>query len=321
MGGFDFSSVYGGNDPYFNLMERLYQRPENNYFDTSWPEYQSYVTEASKPTPSEGILKSFINRMPQREEYEPSTGRKIGGFLLGMLSGYNNPSAAYKNTREFVERPYTEALMDWKNEAQFIDDRARLEDAARNRQLGTLKFGLENKARGERYRALSSEKALDFAGRTAGKSMDLTNKDEDQEFRSGQADVTNKLRKLALDLQEQRVNLSREGLDFRKDQEEWDRTHPKTTNANEEAKKVRDRLQQDASGLGIPYRSSTPSAEIARSIAWKEVLEDPTISQYIEKTEDPSVEGGIRYSVPDDWKAIVQRRIQARINSLLKGLD
>jgi hypothetical protein len=315
---FDFTSLF--QDPsaqrYLSGIRGLYQAPEQDYFDPADPRYQEYVDLASQAPPSENILGSFMNKMPRREEFQPSTGRKIGGFLLGMLGGMNNPNAAYQNTRSFIERPYTEALSDWSNESKFIDDQARLADSARNRQLGTLKFGLEQSSRAKRYKSLDEKAAQALAERTAKGAETFTGKSTDRDERAVQNDIMNTMRQLALQMGETRLGLERERVDLTRERDEFNRNKPPKVTPADKEKELKGTLQTTASGLNIPYRASTPAPEIAKAIAWKELLEDQTLKQYVTFDEEA---GG--FAVKPGWEEIVKKRVQARMKSLLAGLD
>ena len=294
---FDFSALF--RDPsaqsYLSGIESLYRQPVGDYFDPEDPRYQQYTDLAAQAPPSEGILSSFMNEMPNREDYQPSSGKKIGGFLLGMLSGMRDPSQAYRTTREFVEAPYTRALTDWNQEGKFVDDRARLADAARNRELGTLKFGLEQSSRAKRYKALDEQKAQGLAERTSKAATGFTGKEVDREDKQNQNEVLNSLRQLALQLQQSRLDLSREGLDFRKDQEEWDRAHP---GAGRVPPKPVDPLKHEAENLANEEK-------IKESIK-ERIMDDPKYSQYF----DPNT-GGFR---PD-----VDPKVQKDLMDLVEG--
>lgn len=302
---FDFSALF--RDPsaqsYLSGIESLYRQPVGDYFDPEDPRFQQYTDLAAQAPPSEGILSSFMDQMPNREDYQPGTGRKIGGFLLGMLSGMRDPSQAYRTTREFTEAPYTRALTDWNQEGKFVDDRARLADAARNRELGTLKFGLEQSSRAKRYKALDEEKARSLAERTSGKATGFTGKEVDRENKQEQNAIVNSMRELALQLQQGRLDLSREGLDFRKNQEAWDREHPKTSKPVDPLKAEVERLEN--------------TATIEEAVK-DEVVNDPAWSKYFETAPDGTI--SIKANLDETTRRSIQSLIKHKLNQRILTL-
>ena len=300
---FDFSALF--RDPsaqsYLSGIESLYRQPAGDYFDPEDPRYKQYTDLAAQAPPSEGILSSFMDSMPNREDYQPSSGKKVGGFLLGMLSGMGNPGQAYKTTRDFVERPYTEALTDWNQEGKFVDDRARLSDAARNRELGTLKFGLEQSSRAKRYKAQDEAQARRLAETTSKAATGFTGKEVDREDKQNQNEVLNSLKQLALQLQQSRLDLSREGLDFRKSQETWDREHPK---AGRVPPKPVDPLKHETERI-------SNEKEIRMDVNDR-IKSDPKFSQYFNPETGAFVEG-IDEKTKADLLQLIEGEFQKRL--------
>lgn len=293
---FDFSTLF--RDPsaqsYLSGIESLYRQPVGDYFDPEDPRYQQYVDLASKAPESEQIISEYVSRRPDYNQYKRSKGKMFLGGLLSSIANMGNPAGAAKMMQEFKDAPYVSAIRDYQDEGKFIDDRARLSDAARNRELGTLKFGLEQSSRAKRYKALDEIAARRLAEQTAGKATGFAGKEVDRDNKQDQNEVLNSLRQLGLQLQQSRLDLSREGLNFRKEQEAWDREHPKPGRT---VKPV-DPLKHEAENLANEEK-------IKESIK-ERIMDDPKYSQYF----DPNT-GGFR---PD-----VDPKVQKDLMDLVEG--
>jgi hypothetical protein len=74
-------------------------------------------------------------RMPQREDYKPSLGRKILGTAIGALAGYGRPEVAAGMTDRIVNAKYRNATSDWEREGEELKDVAPLYAAEEQRRL------------------------------------------------------------------------------------------------------------------------------------------------------------------------------------------
>lgn len=315
--GEDYSS-YGPNADIMSMFQR-YSRDINptdvaSYLDPNDPDVMRLRDLYSQPSGANDLVSSYINEMPTREEYAPSTGRKIASFLLGTLS-----RGGASASQAFNEAPYMDAYKQWTDEGKFIDDRARLLEADKNREIKATEFALRQKNIQAQREAISKDRARALTGSLAGAEVRNINADEARRLQEARDKFSREMGEQRLSNESERLRLAREKLEF-----EQNKPGSPTQLARidrEAREKIKRDLQETASGLGLRYRSSTPPAEIARSIAEYEVRQDPQFSQYIKKIPDPNSPGGFRYEVPDDWKDIVKRRIQARIDSMLKGVE
>lgn len=133
------------NSRFLDLYNRFSsQYPDiGQYLQPNDPDILKYQELASSPSGSEDIVNKYFENMPTREEYAPSLGRKLLATLAGTLAG---PSRAFSTARGEVERPYYEAVNEWKMEGPGVTARARIEDTERARELKALEFGLRTKA-------------------------------------------------------------------------------------------------------------------------------------------------------------------------------
>lgn len=202
MNGDDFSfpglSLYD-EDPNSRFLD-LYNRFSNQYPDIGNflqpddPDVLAYQKLSGEPTGSEELISSYMESMPEREQYKPSFGKKMLATLIGALSG--DPSRAYATARHEVERPYTEAVQEWKMGGSNIASRARLMDAARQRELQSMKYRLQTKAGAKRSEFQKERTKLQEARRLADQvaseekaKQDAADREENRAFQHRMAEA------------------------------------------------------------------------------------------------------------------------------------
>ena len=250
----------------------LANRGSDFYFDPESPEYKNYISAASKAPESEGLISNYLNSRPNESDYSPSIWRRLGGFALGTLSGLKDPALAGKNAQTFVMDPYNNALTDWKAQGQDISARAKLLDAARNREVNALKFGLQNQTKASRYQSLdegtAQRLASTFARGKVGTEQGQQRIDETAEknqlgqnlAREKQDDLQN-YRNQTLDMRQQLLDL-REGLANAKGE-----TGKKLTAHDQRAKDPTEILRQ-----------SNAAEELAKHDTAKDIQSNPAFS-------------------------------------------
>lgn len=222
---------------------------------------KAYRDLAASSPASEGLIQSYLSKMPTREQYEPGFGRKMAGFLLGTLSG--RPDA----TSKFLDAPYMDALADWKQQGTSVQNEARLADASRSRELGAMKYDLDAQAKGKRQSALDAA-AKDRIGIDLAKGDSKAEHDaEILNLRKEHEQEMQDARKQSLDLRQQLQDLREERL---RDQEA-------------KAGKAGSQLGSDdlskfrgmAAEVGVPFTHITTREELASDIAKQRLTQDP----------------------------------------------
>jgi hypothetical protein len=217
---FDFSGLDDtGGQNYINAMRQFYQNVprQEPIFDLNDPEVKKYQQLAGAAPPSEKIYNDYINAKPKEEDYAPSIGRRLAGFLLGTLSGIGgHPDLAAANTEKIVKGPYNQELEDWKAQGLNLPARAKAEDEAQNRAVLAQKFGITEAAKAKKYQSLDPKAALSLSERFANQNTRANQADQNhtdsmanwrqaQDAREEAAKATHELRMQQLDLQRQRL--------------------------------------------------------------------------------------------------------------------
>lgn len=305
------------NSRFLNLFNRFEdQYPDiGQYIKPDDPELLEYQRLAGMPSGSDELISSYVEGRPTREDYSPSTGRRIAAFLLGTLSGRGAEGA-----REIVEQPYSQALEDWKLEGTGLTSRARMADVERNRQLQALKFGLTTKASQGRARSVDERSRLQEARRIAGE----VEKEEERKLRAeenqNQRDIIN--------------SMSREVFEQRKSMDEWRKAEALRDNTRmEEAAKERSerlaaeaasfdainkKLSSYASQQGIQTsimdergrKTEMTARDIADEIAYKKAKANPAFADLLEETDE-----GWKFAEPKYGKDRI-RILKNYLNSL-----
>ncbi len=286
-------------DPNSRFLD-LYNRFSSQYPDVGQylqpddPDIQKYQELASSPSGSEDIINEYYNSMPTREEYKPSFGRKMLATLLGTLSGRNAGEVA----SSFVQRPYYEAVNEWKMQGPGALARARGEETERTRELKALEFGLKTKAGTKKAEASEEMRKNAEARRLA------------SEVEAGEARETARQDRIQ---RQQEIDTMRQTLfQHQKDMDEWRKAEAARDNtARDEARKKLDaekaaraetlgainkRLSDYASQQGVDTSDLT-ALDTAKELALKRakaqnafggVLEqDPTTGRWNINEDDP----------------------------------
>lgn len=93
---------------------------------------------------AQGYRQAIAQPPPQRSDYQPSLGRKIGGIALGVLSGIRNPERGYETAEGIMNEPYNKKLSEYQqNLAQkkdiFEQENKASEEVAKEGELGEQK--------------------------------------------------------------------------------------------------------------------------------------------------------------------------------------
>lgn len=313
------------NDPSSRFLE-LFNTFGNQYPDIGRflqpddPQLLEYQKLASSPTGSEELISSYLEQLPTREQYKPSFGRKMAAFALGTLSG--NPATASEVARRHVERPYEQAIEDWKLEGSNISSRARLMDAERNRQLQAFKYGLQTKAGAKKSEYTEEARKLAEARRLAS--------EVESEERSNQA---------RLDREEQenwRRNLSEAVFEQKKAMDELYKQNmiEDNTRANEAAKRaaeakaakaadldqINKRLSAFASQQGIDASDMT-ALDVAKNLAFQRAKSYKFFADLLEEKAGP--DGNIVLSINEtldpERAAILKKWMNSMQQKYLRG--
>ena len=242
----------------------------------------------AKPSGAEGVVSDYINSMPKREDYNPSIWRKLGGALIGTLE-----RTGYTGARNFIEEPYQNAYKDWGKEGQFIDDRARLLEADKNREIKATEFGLRT----------ANETARRNAGLSSTRNGQVINA-AGQDVRNQNADAS---REQSGRIQEERLGLAREGLGLANERlnlsrERYENPKYKPTAPPD----VTDRAREMESGNKITDQAKN------------DVISHPTFKQYFDIVDDTVT---LKPDTPPEIKVSIQKFIEARIKNYKLGLS
>lgn len=134
------------------------------------------VQEPEEKAPM-GDYQDWLGRRPKREDYKPSTGRKILAGLAGFLAGLQNPAAGAAVTRGIAHGKYEGALQDWQEEGKAIGDVAELgqkyaeterKGAANKMTYEASMTGIKQREEAEQLRHIDrKEKAVDDRSKNA----------------------------------------------------------------------------------------------------------------------------------------------------------
>ena len=229
----DYLSLYQNNARNFAPIQT------ESFLDPLDPDVVKLRNLYGSPTGSEDIVNSYIGARPEREDYSPGLGRKLAAFLLGTFSGPN----AYNAAQSHIERPYLNAYKDWEKEGSFIDDRVRLNEAERAREIKATEFGLRAKNDAARRKEQEGRSFRSFLGNVTGQGVRDENADLDRELRRKRNEELGRLAEERLGLSRERYDLSRERYE-NPNYKPVDLTDPSTTLQDQEAAKklVEDRV-------------------------------------------------------------------------------
>lgn len=324
--GGDYESGVGGNNGFFsfrppnngfqaqdnwnpssragdNFISRFRSLPANNdlidYYDRGG--LNKYQDLAASAPESEKLLRDYAESMPEKSKFHNSVWDYIGAGLMGLSTGLSNfdkpnPAATYAATKGVMDQPYNDAMADWKNRGSKITTEARLLDAARNRELGSLKFGLDKDASERRFQALDSSKVLDRNVRL-----------NEGAARADASDAALEERKRESNARERRYNDEFAAREDRLRQEFADR-EVRLGNQDHTAK--------------APYRSPEQQSETQQKMlerAHADVMNNEIFKQFFAPAKDAMGNDVFKFIGTPEQKAAIDRFIQARLQIYRMG--
>lgn len=118
--------------------------------------------------PALSAYKEHLSKLPQREEYGNSTGRKLlAGVVGGLQALREGPGAGIKTTTGILDDRYNDALVDYKNRAAGLQEQAGLEQAQTNSKL---KYLIDSQD------LIRKDRDLDIKGRNVDSQVDYRNR-------------------------------------------------------------------------------------------------------------------------------------------------
>ena len=76
----------------------------------------SQMNQPAQPEQPVDPLSELLGNRPQREDFQRSGWEKILALALGSLAGLQDPMAGYTAARDYVDRPYADAMQDWQTD-------------------------------------------------------------------------------------------------------------------------------------------------------------------------------------------------------------
>jgi len=278
----DDPSLYSDADsPLLNLYQQLRQDPtvaiNTNYVDPNSPEYKNYINLTSSPTGSSDLINQYINRKPTREQFDPSFGRRMAAFAVGMLSG---PHAGYEMAQNVLNDPYNKAVKDWKDEGADISTRARLLDAERQRQITAAKYGLQQEASNARNEALNATRTNRQAEVLAAKEEARKRQEALDNDRAEQQTINNDFRNKFLDLASEREQDAKSRIaDANTAREEAAKRRLEAENSPEAINK---NIAARASQAGMANTHQYSAQDMAVYMAKKQAMQHPAFQDMMD---------------------------------------
>lgn len=103
-------------------------------------------------------IRRIFSQVPTRDQYEPSTGRRIGAGIAGFFTGLGNAKAGMDVAREIHDKPYTDAYNDWYNKATAAGKEAGIEQSQEKMDTAAL--------RADTYKTLNEAKGSELASKS-----------------------------------------------------------------------------------------------------------------------------------------------------------
>ena len=271
----------------------LPQNDMTSYLDPNDPEIAAYRNAIAQPSGAERLVSDYTNSMPRMDSYNPSFWQRATGMGLGLLNGMQGGKNPYETAANYVEAPYKRAMGDWNNEGKFIDDRARLLEADKNREMRATEFSLKTKNAAAQKSAGLSSTRLGQVGANARADVSNQNADASREQRAKETEAR-------LGLATGNANLARERLQF--DQEKYNNPKYKPVAPPD----VTDRAREMEASSKISDRAKTDAEN------------HPTFKQYFITSPDGTVT--LNPDTPVSIKASIMKFVQARISNYKLGL-
>lgn len=93
----------------------------------------------NEPSPAVSRLNQYVSSAPDRSKYEPSTKRKIAAALAGFAVGLTDPKSGANLNRTLLDKPFDDAVEDWKRKGVPIVNAAKAEAQSRTQRITALK--------------------------------------------------------------------------------------------------------------------------------------------------------------------------------------
>lgn len=276
---------------YSNYASRTPQYDPEAFLDPTDPELVNLRNLYARPTGSADLYRNYVSSMPTPEDYQPTTGTRIGGFLLGALGG-----GGYKAARSFIDEPYAEAYRQWADEGKFIDDQSRLIEADRAREIKATEFGIRQKALAAQRADVNRRFGEGMAARIT--SGQLT--EEERARRNADRDESRRLmdeaRKAGLDISAERLGLERDRLEL-----------------------ARSREGAKADSLVNRAKGAKAYADLLNQ-AKGDVVKHPQFKQYFKQVVNKTTgEVEIQFVGPPEIKPMIDNFIKARLRNYQLG--
>jgi len=116
-GGFDFSQLFNGglgnaSQGFGGIGSQM--QPQYGGFDVQPFRNDSFSSMMSQMPQTQGFME-MLGQQPRREDYQPSTGRRIGGILAGLAGSFGGGNGA-GITSSIVNQPFGNAVQDYQRE-------------------------------------------------------------------------------------------------------------------------------------------------------------------------------------------------------------
>lgn len=138
---FDMSSMYGFGEPEPSPIKSLSGRFNFKPKTTLAEDAENIAANEDDSTFSATkALLDYINKSPNRSDYELSGMGKFAAALSGLAAGYKNPVAGVQTALEMHDRPYRNALEEYGSKLPGLELAANVEEAAYGRDMGWRKL-------------------------------------------------------------------------------------------------------------------------------------------------------------------------------------
>jgi hypothetical protein len=193
LGDFNFGN-YGNDNPYdtnpfpmedFRTAQIAPMLNQGNSSTDTIPDVMRQIGSGVQQDPTLNRYLSLANQgPPRREDYEPSTGRKILAAVGGLGYLFSDPRNAAKNVDIILDHPYDEAMGQYKNDLSVASDAAKQEGSLLN--TGTSIF--RDIAQEKNYASMADNRqgnldykyaGLDSREKIASAKLDLAKRQQD----------------------------------------------------------------------------------------------------------------------------------------------
>lgn len=95
-------------------------------FDSSMPDYSQFYQDSG---PAQDKYKSYLDKVPNPQDYAPTKWRRLGAILSGTSAALGGKNG-YEVARNIVRDPYETAYEDWGRGGQGLKEAATMEEAS-----------------------------------------------------------------------------------------------------------------------------------------------------------------------------------------------